>query len=357
MADLKELAGLGDETGVLSLYSTLDPGSPAGTVRLRNQLADLRSELDGDPDHQRARLVRDRLDALEPQIAGLTDPAGQGLGRALFAQVSGDEVRTTWVQLPVGDHAVLTQRARLWPLAVAVNGAAPAGVARVGRDGVRLFDLRYGMAQELEAAVFGIASADWAREGQVTTSTLSRRGIHPDKFDQRAEEHLAKSLREAAPEIADQARRHGWDRLVLAGDPRATAQLADDLAPGLATIQDDTVLDPYLSPAEVQEWAAPLLDGARSEADAELVQQAVGFAKADGNGALGLDAVMGPLAEGRVERLLVDPQGAWNKDDDEYLGDELIHLAAANSTIFTLVEGAGASGLAEGGGVGAILRW
>ncbi|MFI6516611.1 VLRF1 family aeRF1-type release factor [Spirillospora sp. NPDC050679] len=357
MADLKELDGLGDEVGVLSLYSTLDPGSPAGTVRLRNRLADLLADLDKDPDQQRARLVRERLDALEPRIAKLTDPAGQGLGRALFAQVAGDQVLSTWVQLPVGDHAVLAEKTLLWPLLVAVHRAAPAGVARVGRDGVRLFDLRYGMAQEVDGVVFDLETADWGREGQATTSSFSRRGIHPDKFDQRVEEHFAKSLREAAPTVAGQARRHGWERLVLAGDPRATALLDEDLPAGLATVQDETVLDPYLSPAEVQERALPVLDAARAEADAALVEHVAGLAKADGNGVLGLEATMVRLGEGRVEHLLIDPEGAWSRTSGEDLGDELVHLAAAHSSSFTLVDGVAAERLAEAGGVAALLRW
>jgi hypothetical protein len=40
--DLRELAAFGDEIGVLSLYTTMEPGTQAGRTRLRNEIAALR---------------------------------------------------------------------------------------------------------------------------------------------------------------------------------------------------------------------------------------------------------------------------------------------------------------------------
>ncbi|MEV4477767.1 hypothetical protein [Nonomuraea sp. NPDC049504] len=92
---------------MLSLYTTMEPGTQAGRTRLRNEIAALRQDLAG-PDQERARLMGIRLDLLEPRIDELLDPAGPGLGRPLFAQVAGDEVRTEWVQLPVGHLAAVS---------------------------------------------------------------------------------------------------------------------------------------------------------------------------------------------------------------------------------------------------------
>ncbi|TDD11158.1 VLRF1 family aeRF1-type release factor [Nonomuraea diastatica] len=359
--DLRELAAFGDELGVLSVYTTMEPGTQAGRTRLRNEIAALRQELAAGPDQERARLVDVRLDLLERQITELLDPAAPGLGRALFAQVAGDEVRTEWVQLPVGDLAVLKERAYLLPLVTAVQADKPAGVARVGRDGVRLFDCRYGLADELEPVIFSLATAGSSREGSATLPRLSRRGIHPDRFDQRVEEHLTKFLRESAPHVAGQASRLGWETLLLVGDPRDTSVLGEALPADTEIVQVDAVLDPALSPSEVLEFVRPTLDEVRVRHDAALAVRARDLALSGGNGAVGLDDILSLLRQGRVEHLLLDEAGGWNAQPmavaPEELEEEMIELALEHGGDVTVLETGAAEELAEAGGVAAILRW
>lgn len=359
--DLRELAAFGDEVGVLSLYTTMEPGTQAGRTRLRNEIAALRQELAADPDQERARLAGLRLDLLEPQIDELLDPAGPGLGRALFAQVAGEEVRTAWVQLPVGDLAVLRENASLLPLVIAVQADKPAGVARVGRDGVRLFDCRYGLTDELEPVIFNKATAEWSRGGSPTLSGLSRRGIHPDRFDQRLEEHLTKFLRESAPHVAGQARRLGWETLLLVGDPRDTAVLDEALPADREIVQVDAVLDHALSPSEVLEFVRPTLDEVRSRHDAALAVRARDLALSGGNGAVGLDDILSLLRQGRVEHLLLDEAGGWHAEPmavaPEDLEEEMIELTFEHGGDVTVLETRAAAELAEAGGVAAMLRW
>ncbi|MFI7610161.1 VLRF1 family aeRF1-type release factor [Nonomuraea terrae] len=360
-ADLRELAAFGDEVGVLSLYTTMEPGTQAGRTRLRNEIAALRQELAAGPDQERARLAGLRLDVLEPRITELLDPAGPGLGRVLFAQVAGDEVRTEWVQLPVGDLAVLKEHAYLLPLVTAVQADKPAGVARVGRDGVRLFDCRYGLAEELEPVSFNLATSGWSREGAATLPGLSRRGIHPDRFDRRVEEHLTKFLRESAPHVAGQARRLGWETLLLVGDPRDTSVLSEALPADREIVQVDAVLDPALSPSEVLEFVRPTLDEVRARHDAALTVRARDLALSGGNGAVGLDDIRSLLRQGRVEHLLLDPAGGWNAEpmavSPEELEEEMIELTFEHGGDVTVLETRAAEELAEAGGVAAMLRW
>ncbi|MEV4292813.1 VLRF1 family aeRF1-type release factor [Nonomuraea bangladeshensis] len=358
-ADLRELAVFGDEVGVLSLYTTMEPGTQAGRTRLRNEIAALRQNLAAGPDQERARLVGLRLDLLEPRIDELLDPAGPGLGRALFAQVAGDEVRTEWLQLPVGDLATLRERAYLLPLVTAVQADRPAGVARVGRDGVRLFDCRYGLADELEPVIFNLATA--GSSGEATLPGLSRRGIHPDRFDQRVEEHLTKYLRDAVPHVAGQAQRLGWETLLLVGNPRDTSVLGEALPAGPEIVHMDAVLDPALSPSEVLEFVRPALDEARARNDAALAERARDLALSGGDGAVGLDDILSLLRQGRVEHLLLDEAGPWNSEPmgvtPEELEEEMIELTFEYGGEVTVLETGAAQELAEAGGVAAMLRW
>ncbi|MED7929162.1 VLRF1 family aeRF1-type release factor [Nonomuraea sp. LP-02] len=360
-ADLRELAAFGDEVGVLSLYTTMEPGTQAGRTRLRNEIAALRQELAAGPDQERARLVGLRLDLLEPRITELLDPAGPGIGRALFAQVAGDEVRTEWVQLPVGDLAVLKEHAYLLPLVTAVQADKPAGVARVGRDGVRLFDSRYGLAEELKPVIFNKATAEWSRGGSPTLPGLSRGGIHPDRFDQRLEEHLTKFLRDSAPHVAGQARRLGWETLLLVGDPRDTSVLAEALPAGPEIVEVDAVLDHALSPSEVLEFVRPTLDEVRARNDTALAVRARDLALSGGNGAVRLDDILSLLRQGRVEHLLLDEAGRWNAElmgvTPEELKEEMIELTFEYGGDVTMLETGAAEELAEAGGVAAMLRW
>jgi hypothetical protein len=356
--DLRELAAFGDEVGVLSLYTTMEPGTPAGRTRLRNEIAALRQELAGGHDQERARLAVLRLDLLEQRITELLDPAGPGLGRALFAQVAGDEVRTAWVQLPVGDLAVLKEHAYLLPLVTAVQADKPVGVARVGREDVRLFDCRYGLADELEPVLFNQATT--SREGSALPG-LSRRGIHPDRFDQRAEEHMTRFLRESVPHVSGQARRLGWETLLLVGDPRDTSVLAEALPADREIVQVDAVLDPTLSPSEVLEFVRPTLDEVRARHDAALAVRARDLALSGGNGAVGLDDILSLLRQGRVEHLLLDEAGGWNTEPmavtPEDLEEEMIELTFEYGGDVTVLETRAAGELAEAGGVAAMLRW
>jgi len=351
-ADLHRLAGVRDEVGLLSLYTTVEPGSAVGQTRMRSTLAALRRDLDTHRDEAWASAALTRLDQLDEQLDDLLDPTRPGAGRMLFARLTGDEVDTRWLQLPVGEVAVVEANAYLWPLLSAIEPAAPAGVARAGRDGVRIFDCRYGQATELDAVAFNLAGAEWSREGQASVPTLSRAGIHPDRFPQRVEEHLTRYLREAAPTVADNARRLGWHTLVLVGDPRLTRTLAEALPAGPDVTELDAVLDPDLTPPEVLDFVRPTLDAARTRRELAAVRRVRDLAGAGGTGVLGLADTVSMLQAGRVEHLLLDASGGWTDSDAVDAGaPPTAALLAGEGTASELAEGMVEAALAHGGAV------
>jgi hypothetical protein len=373
-ADLGRLAAFDDEVGVLSLYATVEPGSAVGQTRMRNTLTALRRDLAEHADRDWAARAEAKLDELEQPIADLLDPTGAGLGRMMFAQIAGDAVHTAWIQRPVGEVAVVEANAYLWPLLAAIEPAAPAGVARVGRDGVRLFDCRYGLAEELNSVSFNLPGATTSGEQRSDVPTLSRAGIHPDRYAQRVEEHLTKYLRHAAGTVAEHAQQRGWQTLVLAGDPRLTRILAEALPPDRDRTELDTVLDPDLTPTEVLDFVTPTLIEARTRREADAVQRVADLARAGGNGVLGLADTVSMLQAGRVERLLLDAAGSWSPEDAvdagapptvvllagegtaSELAEGMVELALSRGGAVTLLDGAAAD-LADHDGIAALLRW
>jgi hypothetical protein len=374
-ADLGRLAAFDDEIGVLSLYATVEPGSAVGQTRMRSTVTALRRDLAEHADRDWAARAEARLAELEQTITDLLDPTEPGLGRMMFAQIGGDAVHTAWIQRPVGEVAVVESNAYLWPLLAAIEPAAPAGVARVGRDGVRLFDCRYGLAAELDSVSFNLPGATTSGEPRSDVPTLSRAGIHPDRYAQRVEEHLTKYLRQAAGTVAEHARQRGWQTLVLVGDPRLTRILAEALPPDRDRTELDAVLDPDLTPTEVLDFVTPTLTEARTRREAAAVQRVADLARAGGNGVLGLADTVSMLQAGRVERLLLDAAGGWRPEDAvdagapptavllagegtaSELAEGMVELALSRGGAVTLLDSAAAADLADRDGVAALLRW
>ena len=374
-ADLRTLAAFTDEVGVLSLYTTVEPGEPGGHLRLRSMLGSLRSELSQHAGADWADRAARRLDALADPIADLLDGSRPGLGRMLFAQIAGDAVHTAWIQLPVRDVAVVEANAYLWPLATAIQQAPPAGVARVGRDGVRLFDCRYGLAEELDGVGFNVGGAGSPGDQQSDAPTLSRAGIHPDRFGQRVEEHLTRLLRHAAPTVAEHADRYDWQTVLLVGDPRLTPILAEALPPGRDLSELDAVLDPDLTAHGVLDFVAPTLDEIRARREAAAVRRVVDLARSGGTGVLGLADTVTMLQQGRVEQLLLDAAGDWTtgtavdagapptatalagSGTADEIGEGMVELALSHGGSVTLLDEAAADELAANDGVAALLRW
>lgn len=373
--DLPRLAAFDDEVGVISLYATVEPGSALGQTRMRSTITSLRRDLAQHADRSWAERAEARLGELEQPIADLLDPTGAGLGRMMFAQIGGRQVHTAWIQRPVGEVAVVEANAYLWPLLAAIEPAAPAGAARVGRDGIRLFDCRYGLAEELAAVAFNLAGATASGDQRSNVPSLSRAGIHPDRFPQRVEEHLSKYLRQAAGTVAEHAQRRGWQTLVLVGDPRLTRILAEALPPDRDRTELDAVLDPDLSPAEVLDFVAPTLHEARTRRESTAVRRVADLARAGGNGVLGLADTVSMLQAGRVERLLLDAAGGWSPADAvdagapptavllagegtaSELAEGMVELALSRGGAVTLLDRAAVEGLADRDGVAALLRW
>ncbi|MFG3437926.1 hypothetical protein ACGF0J_11865 [Nonomuraea sp. NPDC047897] len=355
---LRELVAMKDEMGVVSLYATAEPGG--GAPALLAELRAVRERVSGWPERIRRATVLEHLDALEPEVAGLADPAAPGLGRALFAPVCTGEIRRAALQVPVGTSAVLEPTPYVRPMLTAMAASAPAGVAVVRREGVRLIDYRYGLVEDIHRSAFDLDCDD---------------GCGP-REPHRLEECLTRCLHSAAPEISNRVGALRWSDVLLVGDPKLTGVVAEALRP-LDAVQIGVTVEMGLPAGEVVARVAGELAGVRVRRDAELVRRVADLALAGGRGSLGLTRTLGLLNEGRVDCLLLDENGRWRggrgRDGFLYpaglaphgmetveepdLGERMIERALESRAEVMMVHGEAVGALAAHDGVGALLRW
>lgn len=380
-AILRELVAMKDELGVLSLFATADPreeaaARPAWDIRLRNELTAIREHVATWPDRERRQLVLDAIESLELDIRELIDPRVPGIGRAMFAPLSGGEVRKVSLQLPMGDKAMLESTAYLRPLVSAVATSTPAGVVVVSRDGLRLVDYRQGVAEDVSRVTFELDTDDWrTMRGPGSPAVSQQVANQVDKFHRRIDDNLSRFLHTQAPQVAERAGKLGWTDVLLVGDARLTETLAAALHP-LQVVQVDTIID-NLSAGEVVRHVSDQLAEARTRRDQALVGRVKDAALSGGRGVLGLNQTLALLNEGRVERLLLDESGQWRGGsgpdgylygageapdgveviDEPDLGERMIERALESSVEVTILTGEAAADLADYRGVAALLRW
>ncbi|MBB5431793.1 VLRF1 family aeRF1-type release factor [Nocardiopsis composta] len=387
---LRDLAALRDEVGVLSVYATADPrdrsSSPAWRLQIANEINALRNEVSSNGDKQRKAAVLARLEALRPQLDDVLDSGAEsGVGRALFAPISTDEVRVLTVQMPLEDCAVLERTAYLRPLAAAMTTGAPAGVLAVSQDAVRVVDLRFGSAEDVTSLPIKLDDEDWRPDRAPASSgkpgLYNRASGKGDRYDRKVSEQVLRSLNAMRPRLKEIADERGWSAVAITGDRRLTGSLEGRFAQD--SKRDIIVLEHVVEGRTLPEIAArigPEIEAVRVRRATEAVQEAKDAALSGGTGAVGLSDVLGAFREGRVSRLFLDgargltghraPDGAYYPEDElppgtgrddmaaeKDMGERMIELALGNGVEVTVLPEQAAEALAEDDGVAVRLRW
>jgi len=387
---LRSLARLHDEIGVLSVYVSVDEREPDATLpvaetRFRRDLEALVEEVRRTAPRGHARALAGRVEALSFELEGLlsTRTVGSGLGRALLAPVSRDEVETVSLQRPLVNRVVFEPTAYLRPLVAAWSLDGPAGVAVVSEEGLRLIDLRLGFAEDVATYPYSEVGERRELRGPAGANpTLAQQSVvQTDLAERRQREHVARFLSARSAGVSDLAAAREWSYLAVSGDPELVAALVS----GLPQVWPVAVLRlPYVlsaaSPHEVAEAVRADLDGARRDrgrALAELVRDA---ALSGATGALGLSETLAALQEGRVAHLLLDDSRSWHGsrspeghlvtegetppwvDPDKLvaepeMAERMIEKALETDAAMTLLQPDAATPLADSDGVGAVLRW
>jgi len=101
--------------------------------------------------------------------------------------------------------------------------------------------------------------------GSREKATTGRSSSQRDLWERRMERHRARFARSAAADAARVAQSHGWDLVLVLGDPRRTTPASEELARrGVDAVRSDLVLD-WLRPAALAERIAPEIERARAE--------------------------------------------------------------------------------------------
>jgi hypothetical protein len=385
--EVLEIAGLRDPIGIISVYVDADPEQlagprPAWAVELQNGLRALRERVKREEPHERWRAVFERLDALEGELAQLAEPRQSGRGRALFAPVCGGQARRLLIQSPLCTMVSLDRSAHLRPLIAALRRARPTGVIAVARDQVRAIDWRLGAAEEALDVAFEEPTHEWRRlAGPANRSPATPQSSAPqqDLYDRRLEQHQAQFVASVAERVAALSAERGWERIVVAGDPRLTEPFIGALprTEGLVAVER---VEEWRSPHDLARTLTPALERADAERDLALVEEARDRAQSGRGGALGLSDTLAALAEGRVDHLVLDerrpftgvrapdgrlaaegevPPGAEAADlaPEPAMAERMIAAALETSAAITLVSGEAAEALDRFGGAAAVLRW
>lgn len=341
---------LADPVGVVSIYVDADPAlsggaRPAWQTPVRDGLRRLLRDAQewARPDRM---ALRERLDALEPELELLLDRAGPSRGRALFAGVAGGETRRIDLRLPVQTGVVYAERAIVLPLLAALQEGRAAGVADVAREQLALSEWELGELNTLET--LELAPPERPGRGRPSTNPAVPQPFpERDVFETALGARVLARARQAGADVVREAEARGWDAVVADGDPRLVDAFAAGFEP--SDVQLVRSSQPLAGTApEIADRVAAALHELRSAQTARLVE------RLDGTGAATRDraAVARALAEGRVEHLLV----ARPAEPGRGLADEeLVRRALETAAAVTVVDlPAGELG---NGGVAALLRW
>lgn len=385
---VRELMNWTDEVGVISVYVGITPDragepKPGWPIEIRNQLRAVVERAKDERPHEQWTALRDRVEQLNGTLERFLDASRHGRGRALFATVADDRVEMTSLQIPFADRAILDHNPYVRPLVAALDEGRPAGIVALAKRGIRVLEWRLGEAEEIERGEFTIGGRLWRKKsGPAPAQPQDTRhgGQRRDEFEERVDENRLRFVRERSREVADFANDRGWDRLLLAGDPRLTKPFADELQPGPGEqlqITDLSWEDEAANVVAEQAWEE--FKVLRRDRAHELIDRAKDRTLSGGPGALGLGEVLASLNEGRVDHLLVAESvqhaGQVSSDgllyagyeraqaesddlrDEPLLVERMIERALETSATVTPIQDGAADALREHDGVAAILRW
>ncbi len=391
-ARIRDLLAFDDESGVLSFYVGITPDraadpQPTAPLELRSRIKALKADLEGrDPDL--AKKVASRLDALGPELDRLVDPHAHGRGRALFAGVDSGRVETVSLQLPFDDRVVHHDGVYIRPLVAAHDEGRAAGIVNVTRETARVLSWSIGEVEELATSRFEVEDDVMARgksapvakhAGYSGTGRQDR-----DDFEARLDDNLYRWARDVVAEATDLITRHGWDRVVVAGNPKLREDIAQmvreaDTKGVRVLVADDTF--ETTAPHVVAERVWPLLRSVHRQREADLVDEAIERGLGGNHGAVGLRKVCEALNEGRVMHLVyvsdLQVEGFVSSEDtlhprvegavaasdqltlrkEPLFVERMVEKAIATSAEVTPVDEGAAGPLQVHEGVGALLRW
>jgi hypothetical protein len=376
---IRDLALRRPGTPVLSVYVQTDPRDPANTaavpgwlVELRNSLREVSREVEERESRERRMAVRDLRERVEHEVLALA-PAERGRGLAWFRTADGAFDHRVTLQLPpLATLARWDDRPYVSPLAEVAGRGRPTGLMLVSAEAVRLLHWQDGRVTEPARSLYEIEPGQWRDDdAYVGYPGRSPAGLHVAEFDQRVREWRQRFLRSTAQAVGARVADLGWQRILLAGQPRVTGPFLQHLperASGqiVATIDANMIRGDHAAVAERLDEA--LRDTSLEQARA-LTDETTRRAYAGGDAAIGWPEVADSLVRHRVGHLIVgadavpDPavlgpqtQAALGWPSPQMLVERAVEQAVISGAEVTVMP-AGTPELVRVGGAAAILRY
>ena len=341
----------------LSLYLRVDPAyqqnqaeMPAWRIWLKNALRDIAQEQPEEKQEQ-WKMIQDRLTTWIDQY----EPQGKTL--ILFL----DQENLFDYELPVAleNHASYDE-VNFMPLLWSIDEYERYLIVLVDQEQARLMSAYLGgTAPETEMSID--LDYDWgektlmpasAKGGQSGGRAL-REGNNRDRFEDMIEAHVDRFHQDVADEIREIFSELNEPRIIIGGAERAAHNVQSKLHESITPHVVSILPIPFQAPED--EIYSHVLDAGlhfEREREKDLVDQVIGFAKAGGRGALGMQAVNRAFTMQQVELLILP----YPPTEEGQVSD-LMHKAMELNSDVELVHGEPADLLRNEGGVAARLYY
>lgn len=336
---------------VVTLYLHVDPGyqpnqsTPRGwEIYMKSALNEIASKhIDNADDNASWQGIRERIELF---VRDYNPSGGQSL--VIFAGEDTFHTHEIRVQLDnnhaYGDPMIV-------PLLWAVDEHEEYLVVLVDSEQARLMNVYLGRATvnneiDIDIQAYDFRERNYRNRRGNAYDGVQGQGSGKDQYEDMKDEHIKRFYRNVADKLQEAAKDADASRLIIGGDKQAAHafqeqlhQAQQDMFVGILPMRVDS--DNHEVVKHIREMA---LDYER-EQEQELVEQVIGFAKADGRGALGEEAVSRAFEMQQVE-LLVMPF----PPKDEALAAEYTLRAMKSGAQVELVHGKPAAHLREEGG-------
>src|SRR5512133_694043 len=356
---LTRLAGWRPPHGVISAYFDIDRGrrSDAWRTWLKDEL----NALDGPDDREGKLAIRRTVERVLERFAGEGEPP-PGRAQVGFVEGARKAGAEDWssLQLAPRESAVAYgPRPLLLPLIDLLDRGRPRAVLAISAERVRGWIWSRGRLEPESAWTQELAIYEGReRKGQMPRNPSRGQGVSSsghDQYGQRLEENRKRFVGDVARQLAEDARVRGSEVVAIGEAPHL-----DEFAAALpSTIRARKVegIDVIGEPdREIAERVGAEIEAFLQRREVELTHAAIDAAMAsEGRGVSGTDETSEALAEGRVERLLLDCGRKLALDDlsppaRQAVGDAgmlgaaelLVELALRSAAEVTLVGGAAA---------------
>jgi hypothetical protein len=358
LEDARALSEWTPPLGVVSVYLRFDPGDRGGAWRtgLRNGLDRLLDAAKEAP-HERRMALRETARRLAERFEDgeLRPPPHGEAGFVGVAERGGQERWWGTGVAPQVDACVqLGERPVVAPLVELSSLAEPRGVAVLSAERVRLLGFAEGSLEEIEDWELSVTSLDWReRKARAASDPARAQGVSSsghDRFGERLDHNRHRFLSECG-RLAGQRMERDQARDLLVFGPAGDVESFDaGLSSSAVALEHGGEGDLISTPTgRLLEPVAEAVTGLCARRDAELAERAVEEAQGGSRGAAGPQEVAEALAEGRVERLVLDACVPT--------AEELVRAALAGGARIALLRGEPAERLAAADGVAALLRY